>query len=211
MLFDLDGTLLDTAPDMARTLNAMRASRDLPALPVANIRTYVGSGARGMVFVGFGLRPDHSDFSMLREEFLDRYAQDVFADTTLFPGMSELLERLEADNVPWGIVTNKASRFTHALLDAMSLRARAASVVCGDTTPHAKPHPEPLLHACRELGIAPETALYVGDDLRDVQAARAANIRVLAANWGYLGVDARPEAWGADALIDSPSDIPAHL
>ncbi|MBL8517883.1 MAG: phosphoglycolate phosphatase [Betaproteobacteria bacterium] len=211
VLFDLDGTLLDTAPDMARALNAMRSRRGMPPLPVANIRTHVGSGARGMLLVGFGLKPEDADFPALRTEFLDHYEQDVYAETVLFPGMPDLLARLDQANVSWGIVTNKASRFTLPLLDAMGLREHAACVVCGDTTPHAKPHPEPLLHACRELDVTPASALYVGDDLRDVQAARAANIRVLAAAWGYLGTGDPPEDWQADAVIAHAGEVAAHL
>jgi N-acetyl-D-muramate 6-phosphate phosphatase len=211
VLFDLDGTLLDTAPDMARALNAMRAARAMPALPVANIRTHVGSGARGMVYVGFGLKSDDAGFPALREEFLDIYAADVYADTVLFPGMAQLLTALEEAGLRWGIVTNKASRFTLPLLESMALRERAACIVCGDTTPHTKPHPEPLLHACREIGIHPEHAIYVGDDLRDVQAARAANIRVLAAAWGYLGTGDPPDEWQADAVIAHAGDVAKYL
>ncbi len=211
VLFDLDGTLADTAPDMARALNVMRARHALPPLPIANIRTHVGSGGRGMVDVGFGLKPDHAAFAEMRDAFLDVYANNVFADTVLFPGMADLLAMLEARGIHWGIVTNKASRFTLPLLEAMQLKHRAACIVCGDTTAHAKPHPEPLLHACRNLGVKPGEALYVGDDLRDIQAARNANIRVLAACWGYLGTGLPPQQWGADALLDAPADISAHL
>lgn len=211
VLFDLDGTLADTAPDMARALNVMRARHDLPPLPVANIRAHVGSGGRGMVDVGFGIKPDHAAFTEVRDAFLDTYASNVFADTVLFPGMSDLLALLEARDIHWGIVTNKASRFTLPLLDAMALTQRAACIVCGDTTPHPKPHPEPLLHACRSLGVQPDQALYIGDDVRDIQAARNANIRVLAACWGYLGTDLPPHEWGADALLDAPGDLATHL
>lgn len=211
VLFDLDGTLADTAPDMARTLNGMRRKRDLPPLPVANIRTHVGSGARGMIAVGFGLKPDDAGFQSLRDEFLDTYEQDVFAETTLFPGMPDLLDGLEAAGITWGIVTNKAGRFTLPLMQALGLDDRASCIVCGDTTAHAKPHPEPLLHACRSVGVAPAEALYIGDDIRDVQAARNANIRVLAAAWGYLGDGLPPHEWGADALLINPAEIPAHL
>lgn len=211
VLFDLDGTLADTAPDMARALNTLRARHGLPALPVANIRTYVGSGGRGMVDVGFGLKPDSIGFGEMRDAFLDIYAGDVFADTVLFPDMAELLATLESRGIHWGIVTNKASRFTLPLLEAMQLHKRAACVVCGDTTPHAKPHPEPLLHACRSLNVQPAEVLYIGDDLRDIQAARSANIRVLAATWGYLGAGLAPQQWGADALLTSPAEIAAHL
>lgn len=211
VLFDFDGTLADTAPDMARTLNRMREHRDLPALPVANIRTHVGSGARGMIAIGFGLKPEDSGFQALRDEFLATYERDVYAETRLFPGMPELLGQLEQAGVVWGVVTNKAARFTLPLLRALGLHERAGCVVCGDTTPFSKPHPEPLLHACRTVGIAAAETIYVGDDIRDVQAARNANIRVLAAEWGYLGSGQPPQEWGADAVLNAPLEIAAHL
>lgn len=211
VLFDLDGTLADTAPDMARTLNAMRTKRGMDPLPVANIRTHVGSGARGMIAVGFGLKPEDEGFQLLRDEFLDTYAGDVFAETRLFPGMPDLLSGLEAAGIAWGVVTNKAQRFTLPLIRALGLEARARCVVCGDTTAFSKPHPEPLLHACRTIGVSAADAIYVGDDIRDVQAARSANIRVLAAAWGYLGAGVPPEQWNADALLQTPGDVSAHL
>jgi 2-phosphoglycolate phosphatase len=211
VLFDLDGTLLDTAPDMARALNKIRAARDLPPLPVAQVRPHVSRGARGMVAVGFKLTPEDAGFAELRDAFLDTYEQAVCVDTALFDGMESLLQSLERNNVEWGIVTNKSKRFTLPLLSQMKLDQRAACIVCGDTTPHAKPHPEPLLHACRELGITPAVSIYVGDDVRDIQAAHAAHMRVLAARYGYIGVDTRPEDWKADGIIDSAEEVLDYL
>lgn len=207
VLFDLDGTLADTAPDMARALNTLLRQHGRPPVPLANIRPHVGSGARGMVRAGFDLSPEDPGFPALRDAFLDTYAADVFADTVLFPGMEDLLAHIEGAGMSWGVVTNKASRFTLPLLRAMGLMNRAACVVCGDTTPHSKPHPEPLLHACRTLSLAPAHCLYVGDDIRDVQAARNANMRVLAAGYGYLGTGLPPHDWHADAVVAHPSEI----
>jgi 2-phosphoglycolate phosphatase len=207
VLFDLDGTLADTAPDMARALNAIRAARDLPPLPVAEVRPYVSRGARGMIAVGFKLTSDDSGFSELRDAFLDHYERHICIDTVLFDGMEALLQSLERSGTEWGVVTNKAKRFALPLLAQMKLDQRASCIVCGDTTPHAKPHPEPLLHACRELNVPPAAALYVGDDERDIQAARAANMRVLAARYGYIGIDTRPEDWKADGIIDSAGEV----
>lgn len=211
VLFDLDGTLVDTAPDMARALNTLLAQHGKPPIPLANIRPHVGSGARGMVRAGFDLGPDDPAFPALRDAFLDIYAADVYADTVLFPGMEDLLSRIEQSGMPWGVVTNKASRFTLPLLTAMNLAPRAACIVCGDTTPYSKPHPEPLLHACRSLALEPAHCLYVGDDIRDVQAARNASMRVLAAGYGYLGTGLPPHAWEADAVVAHPSEIAAFF
>jgi 2-phosphoglycolate phosphatase len=164
-----------------------------------------------MVAVGFKLTPEDAGFAELRDAFLDTYEQAVCVDTALFDGMESLLQSLERSNVEWGIVTNKSKRFTLPLLSQMKLDQRAACIVCGDTTPHAKPHPEPLLHACRELGITPAVSIYVGDDVRDIQAARAAHMRVLAARYGYIGVDTRPEDWKADGIIDSAEEVLDYL
>ena len=211
VLFDLDGTLADTAPDMARALNAIRAVRKLPPLPVVEVRPYVSRGARGMLAVGFKMTSEDADYSTLREEYLDHYERHLCIDTRLFDGMESVLQSLERSGIEWGVVTNKAKRFALPLLATMKLDQRTACIVCGDTTPHTKPHPEPLLHACRELGIPPGVALYVGDDERDIQAARAAKMRSLAARYGYLGIGAPPEAWQADGIIDSAEEVLAFL
>ena len=211
VLFDLDGTLADTAPDLAGALNALLEERRCPPLPVAVARPVTSSGARGMLKVGFGIDPGHADYEALKARFLDLYAERVCVETELFPGIANLLATLDARAVPWGVVTNKAERFTRPLLEALALLERAACVVGGDTTARAKPHPDPLLHAARHIGVEAERCLYVGDDLRDVQAARSAGMPVLAAAYGYLGIDGDPHTWGADAVIEHPLDVLNHL
>jgi phosphoglycolate phosphatase len=211
VLFDLDGTLADTAPDLAGALNALLVERGRPQVPVAAARPVTSSGARGMLKVGFGIEPGHAEYETLKARFLDLYAERVCVETQLYPGTVELLAMLEARALRWGVVTNKAERFTRPLLDALALMERAACVVGGDTTARAKPHPDPLLHAATYVGVEPARCLYVGDDLRDVQAARAAGMPVIAAAYGYLGVDGDPHAWGADAVIDHPLEVLNHL
>jgi len=211
VLFDLDGTLADTAPDLAGALNALLVERGRPQVPVAATRPVTSSGARGMLKVGFGIEPGHAEYETLKARFLDLYAERVCVETQLYPGAVELLAMLEARALRWGVVTNKAERFTRPLLEALALMERAACVVGGDTTARAKPHPDPLLHAATHVGVEPARCLYVGDDLRDVQAARAAGMPVIAAAYGYLGVDGDPHAWGADAVIDHPLEVLNHL
>ena len=207
VLFDLDGTLLDTAPDMARTVNLMRTRRGLEPVPLEQVRAHVSRGARGMICSAFGMTTEHPDFMAMREEFLELYGANLCIDTTLFPGMEELLADLEARAIAWGVVTNKFERFARPLIDTLGLGARAAIVVGGDTCARAKPFPDPLLHAARQIDVAPAETLYVGDDERDIQAARAAGMPVLAAAYGYLGDGAPVESWGADAVVDSARAI----
>jgi phosphoglycolate phosphatase len=211
VFFDLDGTLADTAPDLAGALNALLEERRRPPVPVTAARPVTSSGARGMLRVGFGIDPGHADYETLKARFLDLYAERICVATQLFDGASDLLAALDARALPWGVVTNKAERFTRPLLAALELLDRAACVVGGDTTTRAKPHPDPLLHAARHLGVATRNCLYVGDDLREVQAARAAGMPVIAAAYGYLGVDGDPHAWGADGVIDHPLEVLNHL
>jgi phosphoglycolate phosphatase len=211
VLFDLDGTLVDSAPDLAGAANRLRADHDMPPLPLAELRPMVGSGARGMVGVAFGVAPGESRFEVLRDAFLAHYEAGLLLETRPFDGVDALLTALEAAGVPWGIVTNKAARFTTPIVAGLGLVQRATVVVCGDTTPHSKPHPEPLFAAARAMGLAPESVVYVGDDLRDAQAARAAGMPMIAATWGYLGLGEPVEAWGADAVADAPSDVLAWL
>ncbi|NUZ07091.1 phosphoglycolate phosphatase [Piscinibacter koreensis] len=206
-LFDLDGTLVDSAPDLAGAANDMRAVRDLPPLPYERLRRMVGSGARGMLGVALGIGPAHPDFAALRDEFLDRYEARLTAETRVFEGVEALLAALREQGIACGIVTNKATRFAAPLVAALGLDALTRVLVCGDTTPHSKPHPAPLLEAARRLGIAPEACCYVGDDLRDVQAGRAAGMRTVVAAWGYLGDGEPIEAWGADGVIECPADL----
>jgi phosphoglycolate phosphatase len=207
LLFDLDGTLVDSAPDLAAAANAMREARGLVPLPLASLRPMVGSGARGMVATALGVRPDDDGFSALRDEFLLRYEAGLLERTAVFAAMVPVLERLDAEGWRWGIVTNKAERFTRPVVDGLQLRARAAVVICGDTTPHSKPHPAPLLEAARRTGFEASACVYVGDDLRDVQAGHAAGMATLAAAWGYLGEGAPIEAWGAHAVLGEPADL----
>ena len=203
VLFDLDGTLADTAPDLAGAVNRMRLRRGLPLLPVEQLRPVASAGARGMLAVGLGVSAADPQYERLREEFLVEYESALDVDSRLFDGALELLDALAAAGIAWGVVTNKAMRFTRPVLDALGVASRAAVVIAGDTTPHAKPHPEPLFEACRRLNLEPRQAVYVGDDLRDVQAARAAGMPVVAAAYGYLGETPDPASWGADAVIDT--------
>jgi N-acetyl-D-muramate 6-phosphate phosphatase len=207
VLFDLDGTLADTAPDLAGAANRMRQRRGLPALPVDRLRPVASAGARGMIGVALGKSPADAEFEALRDEFLAEYAAALDVDSRLFDGVPELLARLEGVGLPWGVVTNKAMRFTGPVLEALGLARRAAVVIAGDTTPYAKPHPEPLFEACRRVPAEPARAIYVGDDLRDIQAARAAGMPCVAAAYGYLGEHGDVSAWAADHIVPQPLDL----
>ncbi len=205
VLFDLDGTLVDSAPDLAGAANDLRARHGLPPLPYESLRPMVGAGARGMIGVAFGRAPGDDEFDSLRDAFLDRYAERMLQHTAIFPAVAGVLSALEAAGLPWGIVTNKHTRFAEPIVQALGLRPRA--LVCGDTTTHPKPHPAPLLEAARRLALSAATCIYVGDDLRDIQAGRAAGMPALAAAWGYLGTGDAVEAWGADAVLNTPDDL----
>jgi len=207
VLFDLDGTLADTAPDMARTVNEMCAARGLPPVAEAKVRPHVSKGARGMIGAAFGIESDDPIFRAMREEFLDIYSRNLWIESRLFPGMAELIGWLEDEGIAWGVVTNKFERFARPMVDAMGLAARARVIVGGDTCERAKPFPDPLLHAAGILGIAADRTLYIGDDERDVQAARAAGMPVIVAGYGYLGDGAPPAEWGSDGIVADPSGI----
>ena len=207
VLFDLDGTLADSAGDLALALNQIRASRGLPPLPAADLRPYASSGARGLLHRGMGVTTDHPEYAALRETFLANYAACLAQTTTLFEGMSDTLDSIEARGLRWGIVTNKFERFTGPVVAAIGLTQRAAIVVAGDTTPHAKPHPAPLLHAAYAMNVAPSACVYVGDDLRDVEAGAAAGMSTLVAGYGYMGVGGDPRRWPATGWIDRPRDL----
>jgi len=207
VLFDLDGTLIDSAPDLAGAGNDMRIARGLAPHPLAHFRPMVGSGARGMIGRAFDIGPDHATFGALRDEFLQRYEARMTQETRLFPQMQPVLDALAHHALPWAIVTNKATRFSEPLARELELLPRAATLVCGDTTPHSKPHPAPLLEAARRIGVPAADCLYVGDDLRDVQAGRAAGMTTVAVHWGYLGEGESVDAWGADHLIRVPADL----
>lgn len=205
VLFDLDGTLVDSAPDLASAANALLLEHGQPALPYERLRPMVGAGARGMVGVAFGWKPGDEPYEALKLRFLALYAQRLLERTAVFDGIWPVLDRLEAHGLGWGIVTNKAHHLALALTEGLGLHARASVLIGGDTTPHTKPHPEPLLEACRRLQIEPGTCAYVGDDLRDIQAGRAAGMATLAAGWGYLGQGEPIHEWGADSLLEHPA------
>jgi N-acetyl-D-muramate 6-phosphate phosphatase len=211
VLFDLDGTLIDSAPDLGAAADRMRLERGLPSLPLERYRPMAGAGARGMLAVAFGITPEHPDYEALRDEFLSNYENCMTQRTYAFAGVPELIAQLVARGLPWGVVTNKAMRFTGPLTRGMSLFATAAAVVGGDSTPHAKPHPAPLLEAARQLDLPPARCIYVGDDERDVVAGLAAGMGTVAARYGYLGSNADALLWGAHAHIDDPLDLLALL
>ncbi|HEV3240743.1 MAG TPA: HAD-IA family hydrolase [Casimicrobiaceae bacterium] len=208
VLFDLDGTLADTAGDLAAALNRVRGDRDLPPLPVATLRPHASDGSRGMLGTGLGVTREHPEWEALKDAFLDYYAAALAVHTRLFADAERVLAEIARRRLAWGIVTNKAARFTLPLLDHLGLASRADVIVCGDTTPHAKPHPEPLLHAAAQLRLSAADCVYVGDAERDVAAARAAGMAALVARYGYIAADAGPEAWQPDGFIDS---LPALL
>ena len=211
VLFDLDGTLIDSAPDLAGACNDMRVERGLALLPYAQLRRMVGAGARGMVGTAFGLTPEDDGYAALRDEFLVRYEARMTRETRVFPAMGPVLAWLDEAGLPWGIVTNKATRFAAPLIAALGLDRAARTLVCGDTVAHSKPHPAPLLEAARRLAVAPERCAYVGDDHRDVVAGRAAAMITVVAAWGYLGAGDAPAAWGADHLIEHPDELPGLI
>ncbi|MFG6485731.1 phosphoglycolate phosphatase [Roseateles sp. BYS78W] len=209
VLFDLDGTLIDSAEDLARAANAMRVDRGLAPLPLAQCRPHGGSGARGMLGQAFAVAPDHAEYEALKREFLDRYEALMHDSTLPFAGIPAELAGLSAAGLLWGIVTNKAERFALPLNQALGLGARV--VVGGDTTGHAKPHPAPLLEAALRLGVSPQDCLYVGDDERDVAAGRAAGMATAVATWGYLGPQADHRRWNADLELIAPGDLLKQL
>ncbi|VTU34710.1 Phosphoglycolate phosphatase [Variovorax sp. PBL-H6] len=206
VLFDLDGTLIDSAPDLGAAADQMRTDRGLASLPLERYRPMAGAGARGMLGVAFGITPDVPDFAPMREEFFLNYEARMMR-ARVFEGVAELVASLCAQGLQWGVVTNKSVRFTEPLTRAMPLFATARAIVSGDTTPYAKPHPEPLLEAARRLGVPPERCIYVGDDERDMAAGRAAGMRTVAAAYGYMGADADLTRWEADAAIESPLQL----
>ena len=207
VLLDLDGTLVDTAPDLAAAANRMRIAHGMEPLPIAELRPYVSHGARGMVGRAFDVAPDNARYAELRQEFLREYESALCVDSSLFPDMDATLQHLEQRGIRWGIVTNKFARFTLPLVQALKLSERAACVVSGDTTPFSKPHPAPLLHALSCACVDAGAAMYVGDDQRDIDAGRAAGMRTVVASYGYLGNGVPYQQWGADAVVHSPSEL----
>lgn len=207
VLFDLDGTLIDSAPDLGAAADAMRTARGMPSLPLEMYRPMAGAGARGMLGVAFGLTPEAPEFATLREEFFCNYEARMTRSTIVFDGVAQLVNNLQQRGLRWGIVTNKSQRFTNPLVASIADFSSAAVVVSGDTTPHSKPHPEPLLFAARSLGVLPAQCLYVGDDERDIQAGKAAGMATVAATYGYLGSQTDTSRWAADAEINSPTQL----
>jgi phosphoglycolate phosphatase len=204
VLFDLDGTLADTAPDLIAALNRVRADHGREPLPLADLRGYASHGARGMLGAGMEVGPDDPAFPALRDAFLDHYASALCVHSVLFAGVAPLLDAIEKRGLKWGIVTNKAARFTGPLLDALQLSTRAHAVVCGDTTPHTKPHPAPLLFAAERLGVSPGRCVYVGDAERDIIAGAAAGMPTIIARYGYIEAHEIPQNWAAAGMIDDP-------
>ncbi|MEY3950305.1 MAG: hypothetical protein RJB21_63 [Pseudomonadota bacterium] len=209
VFFDLDGTLADTAPDLVAAANLLRVTRGLTPLPYEVLRPTASAGARGLIQGAFGYDNQHPQFEELRDEFLANYEKNICVHSKLFDGMDDLLLKLEKEQVLWGIVTNKIERFTHPLLKIMGLHQRSGAIVGGDTTPHSKPHPAPILKAAEICNINPSECLYVGDDLRDIEAGRAAGMKTVAAAYGYCGCDDPVNAWGADYIIEHPKELHA--
>ncbi len=211
VFFDLDGTLADTAEDLAAPVNAMRVERGLAPMALELLRPFASMGARGLILRGLGVEREAPEFESLRLEFLQRYEQAMCVRTRLFEGMAEVLETLDAAGVPWGVVSNKVERYVRPIMASLGVLARSATAIGGDTTAFAKPHPEPLLHAARLTAVEPSRCVYIGDDLRDVEAGRAARMATVAAAYGFCGEESPPESWGADALIARPLDLIAVL
>lgn len=207
VFFDLDGTLADTAPDLVAAANQLLVARNLAPKQYEVLRPCASAGARGLIGGAFGIDPEHPDFIPLRDEFFTNYEKALLVNSVIFEGVDHLLDQLDQAKLPWGIVTNKSERFTNPLTDLMGLRQRAVSTVSGDTTPHSKPHPEPILHAARIANIDPSKSVYVGDDIRDIVAGKAAGMQTIAAAYGYCGCEEPPEAWGADYLVRHPLEL----
>ena len=207
VFFDLDGTLADTAPDLVAAANQLLVARELNPKPFEVLRPCASAGARGLIGGAFGIDTDHPDFIPLRDEFFANYEKALLVNSVIFEGIDHLLDQLDKARLPWGIVTNKSERFTNPLTDLMGLRQRAVSTVSGDTTPHSKPHPEPILHAARIANIDPGKSVYVGDDIRDIVAGKAAGMQTIAAAYGYCGCEEPPEDWGADYVVRHPLEL----
>lgn len=207
VLFDLDGTLIDSAPDLGAAADKMRTDRGMDPLPLEHYRPMAGAGARGMLGVAFGMLPGDVRFAQMREEFFVNYENCMTQRTYAFDGVVEMIAQLQQRGLPWGVVTNKSARFAEPLTRVMPLFASMSTLVCGDTTSHAKPHPAPLLEAARRLQLSPQRCLYVGDDERDVVAGLAAGMGTVVARYGYLGSNADTASWGAHARIDSPLEL----
>jgi phosphoglycolate phosphatase len=211
ILFDMDGTLLDTAPDFIAVAQAMRLARGLDPVSADQVRDVVSGGARAMVLSAFDVDPLSDEFETLRLEFLDRYQDHCAVESQLYDGMTELLADIERANLLWGVVTNKPLRFAEPIMHQLGLASRSAVLVCPDHVSRSKPDPEPMLLACRQLDLDPSTVLFVGDDLRDIESGRAAGSRTAAVRYGYIHPDDNPDTWGADIVVDHPLELRAVL
>jgi len=211
ILFDLDGTLADTAPDLADALNKTLAHENKPHLSFDEIRPAVSHGGAAMIKLAFNIVPEHTDYQRLREKFLAEYLANIACKTKLFPGMQTLLAEIEAKQLIWGVITNKPSWLTDPLMHALDLTRRAACIVSGDTATKSKPHPEPMLYACAQINIAPEYCIYVGDAERDITAGRSVGMKTITALFGYLQQQDIPSQWNADAMINHPAEIWSHF
>lgn len=207
VLFDMDGTLLDTAPDFIAICQAMRAARDLPPTDEQGIRDVISGGAKAMIQASFDLPPEAAGFEALRLEFLERYQQGCAVHSHLYEGMAQLLEDIERANLIWGVVTNKPLRFAEPIMQQLGLAERSAVLICPDHVTRSKPDPEPLLLACSKLDLDPASVLFVGDDLRDIESGRDAGTRTAAVRYGYIHPNDNPDHWGADVVVDHPSDL----
>lgn len=207
VFFDLDGTLADTAPDLAAALNQILQEQNRPALPLESIRPAVSLGGNAMIKLAFSMEEDDPEFDELRQRFLEIYHERSHQDTHVFPGIGKALDYIEANNMIWGVVTNKPEWLTHPVMEQLNLTQRTACIVSGDTTEFRKPHPGPMLYACELAKCVPETSLYVGDALRDIEAGRAAGMKTLIADYGYIAKDENPETWNADGSISEPEEI----
>lgn len=207
VLFDLDGTLADTAPDLIAALNHLLVTHGLEAKPYDEMRPHVSNGSVAILEAGFGFGIENPQFESLKQDFITFYLNNICRHTTLFEGFEQLLNELEQRSIPWGVVTNKPAYLTDPLMSELGLAERAACIVSGDTTAQSKPHPEPILHACQLVGVAPQQTLYVGDAVRDIEAGQRAGTHTLAALFGYLAEDDEPESWGADGLVECPLNV----
>lgn len=211
VLFDLDGTLVDTAPDFVRVLNQVRADDNLPPLPYDTIRNQVSNGARALVKLGYDLAEESPEFATRLQKLLEHYEKGLAQESHLFPGLNDCLKWLEQREIPWGVVTNKPSRYTVPLLRGLKLHQRCSVTVCPDHVTHKKPHPEPLLTACDWLSVDPAHTIYVGDHVRDIEAGKAAGNLTIAAGWGYLEQGTDIHQWQADAVVQNAAQLQAFL
>lgn len=207
VLFDMDGTLLDTAPDFVAVIQAMRHSRQLPPASEAAVRGVISGGAKAMVLAAFEVEPDSEAFEQLRLEFLERYLNHCAVYSRLFEGMDSLLHDIEQARLRWGVVTNKPVRFAEPIMQQLGLSTRSSVLVCPDHVRHSKPDPEPVLLACQQLGLEPAEVLFIGDDKRDIESGQAAGCRTAAVRYGYIHPDDNPSHWGADAVVDHPQAL----